>query len=309
MHPDSIAPAVNASAAQRRQLPVGGEIFLDHVAHFVRDPDAAARALARAGFTPTPPSIQINPDPGDGAPRPTGTGNITAMLAEGYIEALFKSSDTALAAELESAIRRYCGLHLVAFAVPDATAAHRRLASAGFRVRPLVHMARPVATVSGTGRAAFTVARVEPAEMAEGRIQMLTHHTEQMVWQPRWLTHPNGALALQRVVIAVEDVQDAAKRYARFTGRKPSPLPSGCRLDLDRGRIDLVSRAGFERMLPEIAIPSLPFIGACEIRVASLPKLKESLDRGRLRRTAAHPDGVLAVFPEELGLGAWLFRE
>ena len=299
---------MNASAAQGRQLPVGGEIFLDHVAHFVRDRHAAARALARAGFTPTPPSIQINPDPGDGAPRPTGTGNITAMLAEGYIEALFKSSETALAAEMESAMQRYCGLHLVAFAVPDAAAAHRRLELSGFRVRPLVHMARPVATLSGTGRAAFTVTRVEPGEMAEGRIQILTHHTAEMVWQPRWLTHPNGALALQRVLIAVEHVQDAAERYARFTGRQPRALPSGCCIELDRGRIDLVSRAGFERMLPEIAIPSLPFIGACEIRVASLPKLKESLNRARLR-TAARRDGLLAVFPEELGLGAWLFRE
>jgi len=208
----------------------------------------------------------------------------------------------------ESAMQRYCGLHLVAFAVPDAAAAHRRLASGGFRVRPLVHMARPVATLSGMGRAAFTVTRVEPGEMAEGRIQILTHHTEEMVWQPRWLTHPNGALALQRVVIAVEDVHDAVERHARFTGRQPRALPSGCRIELDRGRIDLVSRAGFEHMLPEIAIPSLPFIGACEIRVASLPKLKESLDRARLR-IAAHPDGVLALFPEELGLGAWLFRE
>src|SRR3979490_1803787 len=39
------------------QLPIADEIFLDHVGHFVRDPDAATRALARAGFAPTPVSI------------------------------------------------------------------------------------------------------------------------------------------------------------------------------------------------------------------------------------------------------------
>src|SRR5688572_18772991 len=32
-----------------RQLPVGEEIFLDHVGHFVRDQEAASRALVRAG--------------------------------------------------------------------------------------------------------------------------------------------------------------------------------------------------------------------------------------------------------------------
>ncbi len=299
---------MNLSGSYSRQLPVGEEIFLDHVAHFVRDAPSATRALVRAGFAPTPLSIQVNPDPAGGAPPPTGTGNITAMLGEGYIEALFKTSETALAAELENAMRRYCGLHLVAFAVADTQAAHRQLAASGFRVRPLVHMRRPVSTVSGNGTAAFTVARVEPGEMAEGRIQILTHHTEEMVWQPRWLSHPNGALALQGVLIAVTDVDEAAQRYVRFTARQATALPSGRRIELDRGRIDLVGRETFEQMLPGIPIPSLPFIGACEIRVASLAKLKASLERANLQ-SSLRPDGLLVPFPEELGCGAWLFRE
>src|SRR5436305_1457617 len=45
-----------------RQLPIGKEIFLDHVGHFVPDPEAASRALVRAGFSPTPKSIQFSPD-------------------------------------------------------------------------------------------------------------------------------------------------------------------------------------------------------------------------------------------------------
>jgi Glyoxalase-like domain len=299
---------VTSRSVHGRQLPVSGEIFLDHVAHFVRDADAAMRALARAGFAPTPLSMQVNPDPAGGPPRPTGTGNITAMLAEGYIEALFKTSDTALSAELDNAIRRYPGVHLVAFAVADASAAHGRLAAAGFRVRPLVHMERPVATLAGKGNAAFTVARVEAGELAEGRIQILTHHTEEMVWQPRWLAHPNGALALQRVVIVVEDLQKAAQRYARFTGRQAGALADGRRIEPDRGCLDLVERRAFERRLPGIAIPSLPFIGACEIRVHSMAKLNESLEQAGLP-TIPCADGLVAPFPEELGCGAWLFRE
>ena len=63
----------------------------------------------------------------------------------------------------------------------------------------------------GTATAAFTVARVEPGEMAEGRIQVLTHHTEDAVWQRRWLAHPNGALGLASLAIAVADVDEAAR--------------------------------------------------------------------------------------------------
>ena len=45
-----------------RNLPVNDEVFLDHVGHFVRDPEAASAALRRTGFAPTPVSVQANPD-------------------------------------------------------------------------------------------------------------------------------------------------------------------------------------------------------------------------------------------------------
>src|SRR5690349_15665957 len=78
-----------------RQLPQGDEIFLDHIGHFVRDSKAAADALARAGFSPTPLSVQVNPD-GKGGEQPTGTGNVCAMLRRGYVECLFKTANTPL---------------------------------------------------------------------------------------------------------------------------------------------------------------------------------------------------------------------
>src|SRR5580704_3368382 len=108
-----------------RQLPLGEEIFLDHIGHFVRDPQAAARALVRAGFAPTPMSVQTQPDPA-GAPRLTGTGNVTAMLSRGYVEMLFKTADTSLGHELDAAMARHAGIHLVALTVADAASAHER---------------------------------------------------------------------------------------------------------------------------------------------------------------------------------------
>jgi hypothetical protein len=37
----------DARSAADRQLPVADEIFLDHVGHFVRAPEAASKALIR----------------------------------------------------------------------------------------------------------------------------------------------------------------------------------------------------------------------------------------------------------------------
>jgi len=295
-----------ASTAADRQLPLGDAIFLDHIAHFVPDREAARAALARAGFAPTPVSIQVNPDPAGGPPQPTGTGNVTAMFARGYIEILFQTADTPLGRELAAALARYPGLHLAAFAVADAAATHRRLGEAGFRMQTLVSMQRPADTEQGPDIAVFTLARLVPGQMPEGRIQMLTHRTEHTVWQPRWLHHPNGARALTALTIAVADADEAAARFARFTGRPAARSTDGVTIALDRGRIELVTADAFGRRFPELTIPSLPFMGACTIAVESLEAAEAALRRGGI---AARRDRerLVARFPDELGQGAWVF--
>ena len=257
-----------------RQLPIGDEIFLDHVGHFVRDVEAATRALVRAGFAPTPKSIQVNPVPG-GEFVPTGTGNVTAMLARGYMEVLFKAADTPLGQEIDHALQRYEGVHLVACAVADAAKAHKRLSAAGFRMRAQVNMERPVETPEGPGKAAFSLARVSPGEMPEGRIQLLTHQTEATVWQRRWLVHRNGALALASVMIAVPDADEAAQRFTRFTGRPARASALGQIIELDRGRIDLVRSEAFSQIITDVYVPTVPFIGAYTIIVRSLDAVEK----------------------------------
>jgi hypothetical protein len=292
-----------------RRLPLAGEIFLDHVAHFVSDRDAAIRALARAGFAPTPVSIQVNPNPAGGPPQPTGTGNITCMFDRGYLEILFKTADTPLSRELDAAIARYRGVHLTAFAVADAAAMHARLGKAGFRTRPLVNMQRPVGTANGDGVAAFSVVRLAPGEMPEGRVQALTHHTEHTVWQPRWLDHPNGARGLIDIVIAEADVEEAASRFRRFLGHDPQAGRFGPAFQLDRGRVQLITAAAaLGQLLPNLPIPGLPFMAAYGIAVASLDQATACLRAGGL--AFDQQDGhIVAPFPDDLGAGCWVFAE
>jgi hypothetical protein len=301
-----VNPTVEPSEIDR-QLPVGDEIFLDHVAHFVRDADAAQQALVRCGFAPTPVSIQVNADP-SGGQRPTGTGNVTAMFERGYTEVLFKTADTPLGREFDAMLAEHAGLHLAAFSVADAEAAHRRLAANGFRVRDLVNMSRPVDTETGKDTASFTIARVEPGVMPEGRIQMLTHHTEPTVWQNRWLSHPNSAIGLIAVVVAVADVEEAAQRFARFAGRPATRTSGGAVLQLDRGGVYLVNYDRITERVPEVLISKLPFMAGYALRVQSLAAAEMAVDRAGLE-WHAFDDGITAAFPVELGQGAWFFVE
>jgi len=291
-----------------RRLPIGGEIFLDHVAHFVADPESASRALARAGFAPTPVSVQVNPDPAGGPPRPTGTGNVACMLDRGYLEVLFRTANTPLGREFDAAMARYRGVHLAAFAVAEARTTHARLTQSGFRMQPLVAMQRPVETETGEDIAAFSVARVAPGEMLEGRIQALAHLTERTVWQPRWLRHPNGAIGLLDVVIAETDVEEATGRFRRFLDHDARASPFGPVFHLDRGRVQLVAAASLARLFPKLAIPDLPFMAAYGIAVTSLEQVAACLQAGHVGFDW-QPDAVIAQFPDDLGVGCWVFVE
>jgi hypothetical protein len=285
-----------------RQLPLPGEMFLDHVAHFVHDRDESGKALARAGFAPAPISIQTD------AGKLTGTGNVTAMMPRGYIEVLFKTADTALGQEFDRAIAQFSGVHLIAFSVADARQESARLKAAGFRTSPIVELRRPVSTATGEAEAAFTVARVQEGEMAEGRIQLLTHHTEDAVWQRRWLTHPNGAKALLDTLVAVPDLAEAAARYARFTGRNANASRLGRTIPLNRGAVQLTDAATFSRLVPGLPIPSLPFIGAYAMRTDSLITTANLL-RANGNSFEQRDRMLFMLFPKQLGTGAWIFVE
>lgn len=279
------------------RLPAGPQVFLDHVAHFVPDAVAAEAALRACGFTTTPFSVQTAPAVAGGPPVPTGTGNVCAMLERGYVEVLARTSDTPLARELEAAVGRWPGVHLAAFAVADAAAAHHRLLAAGFDLRPLVHLSRPVETETGAATAAFSVVRPEPGQMPEGRIQILAHHTEAAVWQPRWLGHPNGVVGLRELVIVTAEPEAAAGRFGRFLDRWPG---EGGLIELDRGALRFVAPGtiGLDR-------PGLPWLAAYVLEVLDLTAAGRAFAAGGAAPIGA-ADALWCPFPPALGRGAWV---
>jgi hypothetical protein len=286
------------------QLPEAGAVFLDHVAHFVPAIDPAAPALEHCGFRLTPFTLQTNRV--GVRPVAAGTGNRCAMLRRGYVEVLAATADTPLAQQLHDRLARHVGLHLAAFSTADAAAEHRRLAEAGFPVLPLVDMRRPVATASGEQQARFTIARIAPGSMPEGRTQFLTHHTEHLVWREPELDHPNGARALAALWIAAADPAEPAERFARFTGRPARRDGAVTTIVLERGALHFATP---EFLAGELAIapgPPLPYLAAYEIEVESLDRLRRHLDSAGLAHHAI-TNGAALPLPESVG-GTMLFR-
>jgi len=283
-------------------LPGTGEVVLDHCGHFVADADAARAALDRLGFTVTPFSAQVQPDPATGQMRLTGTGNICVMLPQGYLEVLVHTADTAIGREFQAALDRRAGLHLAAFGLADTRARHAELVAAGLDMRPLVHFSREVGTETGVETAAFTVARIAAGEMPEGRVQCLTHHTESALWQPRWTAHANGARALDAIVLSAPDPAESAARFARFLGRPARAHGSGLRIALDRGALEFLPEDAATALVGEAVDPGRPCFVGLRIGMADLADLPDGIGGHRA-------DGALVVpFGPALGPGVWLFQ-
>ena len=244
------------------QSPPPGSLVLDHVAHFVPHLDSASGALEKLGFTLTPFSEQSHRAEPGGPLVPAGAGNRCAMLKRGYLEFLTPAGDTPVAGQLRAAIKRYVGAHLVAFGTSAPEADHARLAKAGFSPLEPLALQREIDTGRGRETARFTVVRVPPGAMAEGRIQFCRHHTPELLWQPRWIEHPNRAAALNGALVCVADAQEAAQRYARYTGLLAQVSGSVWRIATARGYLIFLDQDALYRRLG-VTPPSLPWIAGC----------------------------------------------
>ncbi|MEK6592240.1 MAG: VOC family protein [Pseudomonadota bacterium] len=295
-----MSSGISGNADAANQVPATGKLNVDHVAHFVPHIDTASAALEHTGFTLTPFSAQSHrPEPG-GPLVAAGTGNRCVMLKRGYLEFLTPTGDTPVANQLRKAIQRYVGVHLVAFGTSAAERDHARLVKAGFNPLAPLALQRQIGTESGEDTARFTVVRVPPGTMAEGRIQYCQHHTPHLVWQPRWLNHRNHATALNGVLLCVEDPQQAAQRYARFAGLLPQLAGGIWRLATARGYLLFVAPDTLQRRLG-VTATVLPWIAGYVIESADIAAANAAQRSARNDVRALGRQRLLVKLPPALG--------
>ena len=231
--------------AAERQKPAPGELFVDHVSHFVADLDAAARVFEALGLVVTPVSVQQTHE------GPVGASNRCVMLEAGYIELLSPTHDTPSAQRLRAQMAKYTGVHLVCFGTPDAEAEHRRLQAHGFEPT-LVEFERPVRG----GMARFKAVRVPPEKMPEGRIQYVQHLSPEHVWLPGF----TNDLRLEDVYVVSND----PARWARFGALIPAREDNVVRLKAARGSIVVGSEDAIRRIVGETpAAPGIAGYSLC----------------------------------------------
>jgi hypothetical protein len=222
------------------------------------------------------------------------------MLQRGYLEFLCPTGDTPIANQIRTAIQRYVGVHLIAFGTADPIADHARLNKAGFGPLDPVALQREIDTEQGPDTARFTVVRVPPGTMAEGRIQFCHQLTPRLLWQERWMFHANRASALAGVILRVADAQEAAQRFARYAGLLAQVTGSVWRIDTARGFLLFVDRDTLHRRLGVLP-PVLPWIAGYVLKSDDIEATGDFLRRTGAAVHVLGNQRLLAQMPPALG--------
>jgi hypothetical protein len=278
--------------------------ILDHVGFCTDAPEALWDAYGRLGFTLTPVARQSGPRAPGGPVERFGTGNRCAMLRHGYLE-LLGILDPALHDNgIGRFIARYRGLHILAFGVADAAAELPRLRRAGLEIPAVVPLQRPVDDGAPDGPLA-RFSRLPVPDAPEGRLQLIEHHTPELLWQERWMQHPNRAVALEAAILAAPAPAETAARLSRLTGAVLEPDPAGgFVLPLPQGRVRILPPDALDAVLPGVAAPTLPFIAGFTVRTEDGGAAAARILEGTATRPA--PDGLM-VPPEAAGGAALVF--
>lgn len=204
---------------------------LDHVVINARDDlDQAAETYRRLGFALTERGYHS-----------LGSMNHLAMFGTDYLELIAVPKD-APAEVRPDVMATPFGLGGLVFGSEDSAATYAALTAAGINIKPPREFTRPV-KIDGTARdARFRTATLDQSVTPYGRVYFCHHFTRDLVWRDGWRHHPNGVVAVQRVIIVHPDPTAAARLYFGMFGESAvRPSAGGMMLIVGNTNVDIVT--------------------------------------------------------------------
>jgi catechol 2,3-dioxygenase-like lactoylglutathione lyase family enzyme len=243
--------------------------ILHHVGLVTSDLEASVASYERLGFLLTPLSVPRIPLTPGGEPQSLGVGNRTAIFRENYLELLGVIDPERWAAvakdrlgpyNIDAPLRRYEGLHVLHLGTDDLDAVHARYQRQGIPSSAPRPFERQVDTPDGTRLMRARSLAFPDGANPEALVQVAQHLTPELVLQPRFMRHPNGAIALTEVIVCTTEPEEVAARYGRYAGAHAERVGSGLVLNLGRSRITLADLVALGEIVPGVVPPVLPFL-------------------------------------------------
>jgi len=237
--------------------PIAG---IDHGIVGVRDLESARRAFAHLGFALSP----------RGRHTGWGTANYCAMMTRGYIELLGIVDPARFTNNLDRFLETREGVLGLALASGDAAETARALAVRGVPVDGPKDLKRTIECPDGAVEPAFRLVHLPPEATPGAPAFVCQHLTPELVWNPAWMTHPNGAVALASMTGVVADPGTAALAHGVLFGAENISVRDGVvEVATGRGRLRLCAPDDLARLYPGIVgLPGGLASGLVGLRVA-----------------------------------------
>ena len=189
-----------------------------------RDVEGTAATYEALGFTLSPFSRHHGSATPGGPSEPMGAGNRCAYFGRNYIGILGVFFDGSRDPwNVRPLVEAHAGLRGVVLGAGGCDVAQSRLSRAGLPVSGVLPLQREVDTPDGVATARFRSVHVARDASPEGEILIGQQLTPELVHQPRYLAHRNGATGLVAMLLVVADDELDAHlaRWSRLTGREP----------------------------------------------------------------------------------------
>ena len=266
---------------------------IDHALIGVRDLEAARDRFRRLGFTVTPRGSHIG----------WGTANYCIMFPGDYLELLGIADPGKFVNNLDKTLaERGEGLTGLALATRDAGAAAAALKQNGLKPQDPSPLARNLELPGGTVRPEFTLVHLPPEVTPGLRLFLCQHRTPELLRQPDWLLHPNGARAIASIAVVVERPEALIAPYEALFGAGSTAMTDDTlAVFTGNAAILFVTESDLEVLYPGIPLgspPPAPWIAALNL-------VTKDPDRAAAGLSAAgvpfhrHSEDSLQVAPAE----------
>jgi len=273
---------------------------VNHVGIVAHDLAAASRLYERMGFTLSALSVHSGSTKPGEPPQPMASANRCAIFNDNYMELLGIVNPGKMDWGCERFLEKFQGAHVICFGCGDAAVVDTRLAAANVHTSGVIALQREVETPDGTATAKFDCVHFDRTN--EGLIQAAHHRTPELIHQPRYRTHANGARALTEVVIWSSDPRVTADAYAQLTGCEAAGGEGTPEIALPNGnRLVFVDTKALKSRFPSSLFPPPPAIVAVGFQVSSLDTTERIL-RDAGFRVQCHAQRLFVSAEEALGV-------
>jgi hypothetical protein len=262
--------------------------FFHHVGLIAHDMDKTIARYQQLGFLFTPLSFpRISLAPGR-APEPFGAGNRTAIFEKNYLEVL-AHTDMRLwnqttpeqrgPYDIDRPLARYEGMHVMHFGSYDLVELHNRLVSHHVQCMDIKPFERNVDTPDGPRMMKAQAFSFPPQANPEGLVQMAQHLTPELVLQPRFMRHANGARLITESIVCAAEPGMYAEKYSLYTGHDSRMVDGHHEVDFGDSRVTVVSPEQVKSIVPDGVAPAVPSLVGFAVAVAELGHVRELLQR------------------------------